>query len=204
MTDTTITHPTHSGDTIDAPHRVYMDFYKKYGGVKVEGERVYPEPVIEGRVIHFDDRENSRDTHIIVRQKRNLSHAISSADDEDPFTRVYFPEGSFIVATTNGQSIDEWDVLEADGVVPGHFDGVESIYDPTKVLLCFELQRGENERATLVYNTDKGDGTLQIGGELGWILDPHTSKEERILALNPVPGDISQLGEKALTELVRA
>lgn len=204
MVDTIHTQTTHSGDMIDAPHRVYMDFYKRYGGKKVDGERVYPEPVIEGRVIHFDDRQNSRDTHIIVRQKRGLSHAISSANDEEPFTRVYFPEGSFIVATTDGRSIDEWEVLGVDGVVPGHFDGVQSIYDPTKVLLCFELQRGENERATLVYNSDKGDGTLQVGSELGWILDPHTSKEERILALNPVPGDISQLGEKALTELAHA
>lgn len=199
---------THIDDTsaesdvsLRASREVYKQFYKTYGAESfidpLDNRRAYKQPVIEGRVLHFDGDEPDRSTHLIVRQKRGISHILSNEDHNGPYEEIAYSDNSFVVATTDGVSIDRWDVTSVHGIIRGAFDGVESVYDPNKVLLCFELKNDREQLATLIFNTAQADGTMEIDHKVGWILDEQTSLQERIVALQHIPEDASDIGEIA-------
>lgn len=182
-------------------HEVYKQFYRTYAVERfvdpIDNRRAYKQPVIEGRVLHFDGDEADRSTHLIVRQKRGISHVISNEDQQGPYEQIAYAQDSFVVATTDGVSIDRWNVDSVHGIIRGSFDGVTAVYDPNKVLLCFELTNAKAQRATLIFNSAEADGTMEIDHKVGWILDEQTSRDERIVALQHIPEDIADLGEVA-------
>lgn len=194
-----------SRDRPSGSHEVYEQFYCIYGAdhfVDQEDMRpAMPAPVVDGRVLHFDHPEISRATHLIVRQKRGISRYVRGQlfEEEPEFSYVSYPEKTFIVATTDGNSITRWHVRSAHGIVNDPPDAeiedfpynpIDRPYEPSVTTFHLDLSDQNGSRARLVYNSVDGNGTMEIDGQLGWILDARDSAIEKQVALQQIPDDV--------------
>lgn len=178
----------HSLELRKQPHEVYEAFYNLYGAegfVDTDGSTSSGH-IIEGRVLH-DDMYGQRDVHLIVRQRDGILLPPSHRRRyENRIQHLFsYSEETFIVATTDGASIERWQVVNAYGIHEGRIDAILQPYRPENETVHVQLVNSLGNGAELSFNMASGCGTMSLPeGRVGWILGEVESGLERARVMN--------------------
>jgi hypothetical protein len=174
----------------------YETFYRLYDNAALQkrGFRA-----ILNRVLHIDETED-RSHHFVVAHAEVPLLPIRRKYDHKgvPVHHVPYNPGNIMVASTDGESITEYSVLNAHGTYRAHLNGTTHGYDPIHEKLELSLQADVSKKLiTAGFNMATGDGTVHIEGQYcGWILsEPESARIREFLIPRPV---ISELGHAAI------
>jgi hypothetical protein len=144
--------------------------------------------VILNRVLHIDETKD-RSNHLIVAQANvpMLPIRRQYGRGHAPMHYVPYSPGDMIVATTNGESITEYQTLNLHGTYRAHLNGVDQQYDPVYETVDMTLFSDITQELTLAqFNMGTGSGIVRLGGlSCGWILDDAVSAKIRQEILSP-------------------
>ena len=153
----------------------YQAFYNLYGQAELldTNGRLSSEILLADRALYCDE-SNDASTHLIVRQYNDAVVHPGRRRFLDGQPEHFFPydSDSFVVVTTDGDTIDRWVVRSAYGIHPGRLDTVLNPYYANRETLYFQLSSpdGQTQRS-LQFNRETGSGTMTLpSGNMGWIL----------------------------------
>jgi hypothetical protein len=140
------------------------------------------------RVLHIDETED-RSTHFIVAQANVPQPPIRRQYDHQRAPLHYVPYNAqdIVIASTDGVSIAEYDVINAYGLYRAHLNSTDHQYDARyeKMYLTFSSDRMK-QLIKAEFNVATGDGTIELGAQpCAWILSDHESAKIRDIILTP-------------------
>lgn len=165
------------------PQEVYEAFYNLYGSeefIDIDGSASHG-ILINGRVLH-DDLSGNRNTHLIVRCREGVMLPAGRRQGQGDRVQHVFPyvAETFIVATTDGKSIDRWQTINAYGIHEGKIDTILNPYRPEREMVQLRLVNDLGNHAFLKFNMGLGYGMMTLPEDhSGWILDAADSDVER-------------------------
>lgn len=177
---------------------VYAAFYNLYAhDSHQDADGVSSTLFLSPRILHFDETDD-RSQHIVVRHKDSSklirpSHRVFHSKTY----QLYLPydDEDFIVATTDGETIEQWNVQYATGIYEGRIHTVMYPYQPENETVHLNLMR-DGEKRKLTFNLATGLGRLDIGNkQVGWILGDEESNSEyqRLTAVSETPVTLGHL-----------
>jgi hypothetical protein len=179
---------------------VYAAFYNLYAEAYQDGDGVSSSLLMSPRIIHVDET-GDRSQHIVVRQKdsdglvRPMSRVFYSKTYQ--LNVPYWPE-HFIVATTDGETINQWTVETAHGIYEGRIVQPLHPYDPENETIRLELVK-DGVRNKLTFNAATGLGRFGMGNQnAGWILSDVESAHERHRIVPPTEEQVARVGHLAI------
>jgi|GEM_PF-4155113 len=195
----------HSELAPQTPDEVYRSFYEKYGSVAVAGLEGSSAPLLEGRVVHFNNPENTS-LHLMLFQaveRRVLSSRRHRYGLDGPvYTRINYDPSGYVAFATDGNAMQTWEPSDVWGLVAGRVDSISNSYraereelhlsfgiDIVQAYACIQVARtGENGTLTLPLRGIAGS-TDPHRRLTGWILKPHESEPLRTAALQPASAE---------------
>lgn len=165
----------HRLETRKSAEETYETFYRLYDQSALL-KRGFS--IILQRVIHIDETED-RSSHFVVAHAHTPMLPIRRQFDRNHNPAHYIPynSGDLIVASTNGQAITEYDVLNAHGTYRAYLNNTTHGYNPIheKVEMTLQSDLAENI-VTTEFNMATGDGVIHLDGQYqGWILSKRES-----------------------------
>lgn len=162
----------------------YETFYQLYGAMELQRNGF---STILNRVLHVDETED-RSVHFVVAHANILQPPIRRQYDARgaPMHRISYNAEDIVVASTNGTSITEYDVVNAYGTYRAHLSPTDQQYNPVHERM--ELALASYAFKSLVratFNMATGDGIVELGQQpCGWILSSEESTriKESVLA----------------------
>lgn len=175
----------------------YETFYRLYDRAALE-KRGFT--ALLSRVIHIDETED-RSHHFVIAHankpmppiRRRFGHL------RTPDHYVPYNPHDILVASTNGESIVEYDVMNAFGSYRAYLNNTSHPYDPANERVELSLLSDLNRQViTAEFNMATGNGMVHLDGEYcGWILSEQESTAIRERILQPEP--VRELGHTALS-----
>jgi hypothetical protein len=182
----TVTPVTHLQELRTATE-TYETFYQLYGLSELQRKGF---STILSRVLHIDETED-RSIHFVVAQANTLQPPIRRRYNNLRVPMHYIPYNApdMLVASTNGTSITEYEVVNAEGRYRAHLNSTDQAYNPIHETM--ELAFTTNAIRRIIkaeFNMATGNGVVGLGEQpCGWILSDGESKSIRDIILTTTP-----------------
>lgn len=189
----------HELDQYRSAEQTYAAFYQLYGGENFQFDdgSTSRYMLLGGQVLHFDavgnDVPQDRSMHMIIREKDGvLNPRIQRRGSKKTgfeFT-VPYRFDNYLVVSTDGDSIQRWEIKNMLGTYEGHIDPIVNQYRPEKEIIhlgLIALSEGAQNSIKLEINAAHRTGSAVLGnGRKGWLLSYQDSRPDRELILGSV------------------
>ena len=178
-------------------HEVYQEFHAKYGREKETGEGYHSIRCARTVVFNSPDGED-RSMQLSVFEANASRGRYTRVWDSigRPMTQLVYDPTGFLIVTTDGKSIQQWQATRVYGMHP-RIDAVVQQYVPVLEDLCFDIVAESGEEARLNLSRNGMAGSLDFGGsQFGWILTAEQSLSDTETALRapvrrlPIPAEV--------------
>lgn len=169
----------------------YKAFYSIYGQADFldTNSRLSCSLLLPGRALYCDESGDAA-THVIVREYNDAPwYPSRKMLGATPSQRMIpYDPGSFVVVTSDGDSIDRWHVLAAHGIYDGEIDAVVNQYNSGQETIFMDLKSADSQmRRKLQFNRANSTGTMTLRtGNVGWILDQRATELQMARIMEPV------------------
>jgi hypothetical protein len=167
----------------------YESFYQLYGLTELQRKGF---STILSRVLHIDETED-RSIHFVVAQAEVLQLPIRRRYNNLRVPMHYIPYNSsdILIASTNGNSITEYEVVDAEGTYREYLNCTDKQYNPVHETMKLAFTTNAiNRLIRAEFNVASGNGTVELGEQpCGWILSETESSRIRDIILTPALPD---------------
>lgn len=186
----------HQLESRKSPFETYETFYRLYDQPALE-KRGFS--TILRRVLHIDETED-RSHHFVVAHANTPMPPIRRRFGylKSPNHYVPYNTRDILVASTNGESIIEYDIMNALGSYRAYINDTSHPYNPENERVELALLSGQSRKViSAEFNMATGNGMVHLDGQYcGWILSEVESTKIRELIVPPTV--ISQIGHTAI------
>ena len=160
----------HQLESLKSVLETYETFYRLYGPPALQKRGFTP---LLNRVIHIDETED-RSHHFVVAHADKPMPPIRRKYGYLKSPEHYIPYNSqdMLVASTDGESITEYDIMNAFGTYRAYLNETTHQYDPANERVELALLSDVSKHViTAEFNMASGNGMVHLDGQYrGWIL----------------------------------